>query len=1022
MSKTLKVDKDYFINRATRIYEFWNNEREMSSINSLIFMVSNSEDDNIPYSKSHSLQTWLFNCSLPDTLLILTKAGIYFLGSDRKVQFFSPLVSERENLNDVVPPFTSYARNKADKDKANFEQLLDIATKGGKTCGWFAKDKADSEFSKSWEDAVKAKSVSLTDVSLFFAKIFAVKDQKEIELMKKSAEASINAWGYLRKKIVEVVDTEKKVSHNKLADDFEQAMTTVQVQGPLAKTNALEVCYAPIIQSGDQCTLKFSCESNKKLLHYGSIVGTLGARFMFYCSNVARTIMVMPTPLMEELYELVLTTELAVIEALKPGSRICDAYEAGLKHFTEKKKDYVKYLQPTSFGFVTGIEFREGLLLINSKCKQLVETNMTLVVAIGLQNFPNPASKDDSGKTASIFISDTILVCDNGPNEVLTERAKSRLRSNTIRFRGPETSNANEAEEVANAQGRAMRSVVLQEQTRHKQTNEEKRKERQKELAEALNNEARQRLSAKPGTAEALKAKKSNISYKSEDKFPDEPEVDKLMIYVDKRNDTVIVPIFGVPVPFHISMIKNASQTVEGDYTFLRINFTHPGSQIGKDNVQFPNPLAKFLKELSFKSSNVREPGEVNPPSANLSTALRLIKEMQKRFRTMEAEEREKEGAVKQDKLILSTGKGNPKLKDLYVRPNIIAKRISGSLEAHVNGFRYTSLRGDKIDVLYNNIKHAFFQPCDNEMIILVHFHLKHPVLWGKKKYADVQFYTEVGEITTDLNKYHHMQDRDDIQSEQMEREMRRKLNAAFQSFCEKVVRLTNEAVDFDMPFNDLGFIGVPYRSSVSLKPTSSCLVNLTEWPPFVVTLDEVELVHFERVTSNTKSFDMVIIFKDYHRKTQQIGHIPSSSLDSIKDWLNSCDIRYSEGPMSLNWNNIMKTIIDDPEAFFENGGWNFILKDSDDEGEEDESEESSFAPSGEESEESDEDEEENSAEPSSDEESEASLDSEESEGKDWSDLEEEAARADRSKDNEVDDTDRKRKGRGPGPAPKRRR
>lgn len=51
-----------------------------------------------------------------------------------------------------------------------------------------------------------------------------------------------------------------------------------------------------------------------------------------------------------------------------------------------------------------------------------------------------------------------------------------------------------------------------------------------------------------------------------------------------------------------------------------------------------------------------------------------------------EAEEREKEGAVKQDKLILSTAKGNPKLKDLFVRPNIITKRISGSLEAHANG------------------------------------------------------------------------------------------------------------------------------------------------------------------------------------------------------------------------------------------------------------------------------------------------------------------------------------------------
>jgi nucleosome binding factor SPN SPT16 subunit len=55
----------------------------------------------------------------------------------------------------------------------------------------------------------------------------------------------------------------------------------------------------------------------------------------------------------------------------------------------------------------------------------------------------------------------------------------------------------------------------------------------------------------------------------------------------------------------------------------------------------------------------------------------------------------------------------------------IVCCVISGSLEAHVNGFRYTSVRGDKVDILYNNIKNAFFQPCDGEMIILLHFHLK---------------------------------------------------------------------------------------------------------------------------------------------------------------------------------------------------------------------------------------------------------------------------------------------------------
>lgn len=43
-----------------------------------------------------------------------------------------------------------------------------------------------------------------------------------------------------------------------------------------------------------------------------------------------------------------------------------------------------------------------------------------------------------------------------------------------------------------------------------------------------------------------------------------------------------------------------------------------------------------------------------------------------------------------------------------------------------------------------SNIKHAFFQPADSEMIALVHFHLVNPIMVGKKKTNDVQFYTEV--------------------------------------------------------------------------------------------------------------------------------------------------------------------------------------------------------------------------------------------------------------------------------------
>lgn len=102
--------------------------------------------------------------------------------------------------------------------------------------------------------------------------------------------------------------------------------------------------------------------------------------------------------------------------------------------------------------------------------------------------------------------------------------------------------------------------------------------------------------------------------------------------------------------------------------------------------------------------------------------------------------------------------------------------------------------------------------------------------MFGKKKHIDVQFFTEVGEITTDLGKHQHMHDRDDLAAEQAERELRHKLTTAFKSFCEKVEAMTKNNVDFDTPFRDLGFPGAPFRSTVLLQPTSGCLVNLSEW------------------------------------------------------------------------------------------------------------------------------------------------------------------------------------------------
>ena len=46
---------------------------------------------------------------------------------------------------------------------------------------------------------------------------------------------------------------------------------------------------------------------------------------------------------------------------------------------------------------------------------------------------------------------------------------------------------------------------------------------------------------------------------------------------------------------------------------------------------------------------------------------------------------------------------------------------------------------------------------------------------------------------------------------------------------------------------------------------------------------------------------------------------------------MSSCDICYTEGPQSLNWAKIMKTIMDDLAGFFSHGGWTFLEADNDD-------------------------------------------------------------------------------------------
>lgn len=356
------------------------------------------------------------------------------------------------------------------------------------------------------------------------------------------------------------------------------------------------------------------------------------------------------------------------------------------------------------------------------------------------------------------------------------------------------------------------------------------------------------------------------------------------------------------------------------------------------------------------------------------------------------------------------------RLDGIFVRPSLESKRISGSVEIHQNGLRYVHLGGLKIDVLFSNIKHLFFQPSAHELIVVIHVHLHNPIMIGKKKAKDVQFYREATEMqfdeTGNRKRKHRYGDEEEFEAEQEERRRRVLLDKEFRSFAEKIADAGKaENLQVDMPYRELGFNGVPSRSSVYMQPTTECLIQITEPPFTVVTLSDIEVVHLERVQFGLKNFDMVVVFKDFQRPPAHVNTIPVESLDGVKDWLDSIDVPFSEGPLNLNWGTIMKTVTADPHAFFADGGWSFLAAESDSEDSESEPE-SAFEMSDavDESEGSSEDESEFDDAASEEASEEVSDEDDDEEADDWDEMERKASKKDRGSDSEDDRKGRKKR------------
>ena len=634
--------------------------------------------------------------------------------------------------------------------------------------------------------------------------------------------------------------------------------------------------------------------------------------------SCGRTLIINPTESIKKAYLYLFSLSQSVITLQKTTSfsSLATKLKTAAK---EKDLDLYDLLDP-KFGYSS-----KGKP-IEESCKELAVPGEIITFTFSLHGFEIKDGFKAKSRHISLILIESFFILEVGSAKCLTEVVKEYQ---DVSYSLEDDEKPAVKIDISELENRGiLRSSRLRHQVNSEQLEkDQRRKERQYELRAEKYEELKQRFAGHDGEYRKGVVQSRSLSeissYLSRDNFPELAK--KNQIFVDTRHDTVLLPVQGNIVPFHASTIKNVSKNEEGKFTFLRVNFIHPGAGIIKDSKfllpELSDPANYYIKELTFRSSNPR----------NLNNSFKTLKELIKKVRSSELNEKERGNLVDQEKLILIKGK-RPSLMDVTIRPNISGKKTQGSLEGHTNGIRFTSNKGDKIDIIYSNIKHAIFQPVENELIVLIHFRLRNSVMVGAKKTVDVQFFTEAGVVSDDLDlRRRSGMDLDEVQAEQRERKFKEKLNKEFKNFVESVQAISNESVDFDIPYRELGFFGVPFKSNVFIMPSVNCLVSLIDQPFFVASLNDLEIVHFERVQFNLKNFDLVLVFKDYSVNPTRICTIPAEYLEPIKDWLNDIDIVYSESLNPLNWGNVMKEITKDIHGFVEDGAWNF-LQDSDDE------------------------------------------------------------------------------------------
>ena len=570
------------------------------------------------------------------------------------------------------------------------------------------------------------------------------------------------------------IDKQERVMHIHLTnrtEAFLQQPTEVQIMEHHCQLKGdFGLSYPPVIASGGQYDLSFNAQSNRELIQPDCVVVQLGGRYKGYNTNCVRTMLINPPNDVRGIYNSLLSCLQELVDQLKPGIMLGEVYRAVRSHFGTCLPKHLHHF-PDCLGWGIGLEQREDFLAINRTSRVLAQVGMCFFIQVWVDQVTYTVTEPKQFYT--LVVGDTVCIAAQESNLVLTNpvekvfkkiayyfdefsppNTKPDLKSGFMRLRrqgvaigkGIEQDTKSMLEQHLSTSRTFFREIQQKELVAHQEL---LKQQKQFELEE--------RLFGKDWPT-SIHEKRTNMlglqSYKPHEAFPERAQRSRL--FIDTKVLSVLLPFESKDsvyqhIPFHALTIKSvevipssilkqpkqeegATQTQPLHELHIRFWTTENSfnsrvyPEISSDQI--------FIKEFVYRSSNLER----------LEDNALLIKNLQRQARLFSLHEETSDKLEKVNNIqpllemeILMRTRTPIVLKNVHLRPALSAARgISGSLECHLNGFRYISSRDEEVIVPFKFVKHFIYQQALDEIIGAIHLHLHNPIIVGRRRVNDI--------------------------------------------------------------------------------------------------------------------------------------------------------------------------------------------------------------------------------------------------------------------------------------------